>query len=173
MAFPAYLSVRAARQGQFKGESPQAKRKDWIPILAFAMGVESPRDAATGEAAGKRQYKPVRITKEWGAASPQALTACATNEVLTSVALEFTRSSKDAEEYVYQTVTLTNSTLTRVVRVKGKPALADDVLSSDLRPEHSGSVDSHEIEEWDFVFQKIDVTDNDGSATFADEWEAP
>ena len=32
--------------------------------------VKSPRDVATGQASGKRQYSPIRITKEWGAASP-------------------------------------------------------------------------------------------------------
>ena len=30
-----------------------------------------PRDIATGQASGKRMYKPVKIIKEWGAASPQ------------------------------------------------------------------------------------------------------
>ena len=36
-----------------------------------ASYVVSPRDSASGMATGKRQYAPVRITKEWGAASPQ------------------------------------------------------------------------------------------------------
>jgi hypothetical protein len=30
----------------------------------------SPRDAATGQASGKRSYKPIRILKEWGGSSP-------------------------------------------------------------------------------------------------------
>ena len=33
--------------------------------------MKSPRDVATGMASGKRQYAPIKIVKEWGAASPQ------------------------------------------------------------------------------------------------------
>ncbi len=33
--------------------------------------VKGPRDAATGQASGKRQHKPMTIVKEWGAAPPQ------------------------------------------------------------------------------------------------------
>ncbi len=32
--------------------------------------ITSPRDTASGQASGKRMHKPVRITKEWGAALP-------------------------------------------------------------------------------------------------------
>src|SRR5438270_1529115 len=39
--------------------------------LTGASFVESPRDVATGMATGRRQYAPVKIVKEWGAASPQ------------------------------------------------------------------------------------------------------
>jgi type VI secretion system secreted protein Hcp len=173
MASPGYLSVKGARQGQFKGESTRANRNDWIPILAFEMSVESPRDAATGQASGKRQYKPVKITKEWGEASPQALAACATNEVLTTVALEFLRIGPDGNEYTYQTVNLTNAAISGVFRFKGEPPEDAEVPSSDLHPEHSGSQDTHELEEWEFVFQKIEVTDKDGATTFADDWAAP
>ena len=52
------------------------------------FGLASPRDAATGQATGKRQHHPVTIVKAWGAASPQGLTACAANEDLTEVAVE-------------------------------------------------------------------------------------
>ncbi|WP_309602506.1 hypothetical protein [Sphingomonas sp.] len=33
--------------------------------------VKGPRDAASGQATGKRQHKPVTFVKEWGAATPQ------------------------------------------------------------------------------------------------------
>ena len=35
--------------------------------------VISPRDAASGQASGKRMHKPFTIVKEWGAASPQLM----------------------------------------------------------------------------------------------------
>jgi hypothetical protein len=33
--------------------------------------VTSPRDAASGQASGKRMHKPITFVKEWGAATPQ------------------------------------------------------------------------------------------------------
>ena len=33
----------------------------------------SPRDAASGQATGKRMHKPFTIVKEWGAATPQLM----------------------------------------------------------------------------------------------------
>lgn len=172
MAYPAYLSIKGARQGQFKGESTLTNRKDWIPILAFEMVLESPREAATGQASGNRRYKPITIAKEWGAASPQAMTACATNETLTSVSLEFAKADSNGKPSTYQTIILTNATIVRIGRMKGKTGLADHLLSAEFDAEHSGSLDVHELEEWDFVFQKIEFSDLDGSTTFIDDWEA-
>ena len=39
--------------------------------LKQAHYILSPRDAATGQASGKRMHKPVTFVKEWGAATPQ------------------------------------------------------------------------------------------------------
>ena len=39
----------------------------------IAGTVPNPRDSASGQATGKRQHKPVTITKEWDAASPQLM----------------------------------------------------------------------------------------------------
>ena len=67
MAYQAHVSIKGKKQGQFKGEGIQDKRKDkWLPVLTFDMDVQSPRDIATGQASGKRQWSPVRIVKEWG-----------------------------------------------------------------------------------------------------------
>ena len=156
MAFPAYLSVTGSRQGQFKGESIQARRKNaWIPLLSFGMSLESPRDAATDQPSGERRFAPVRIVKEWGAASPQGLTACATNEALTQVLIEFTTTHPTGEEYVYQSMKLTNATISRVVRIKGGRGEGADI---------------YELEDWEFTFAKIEVDDIDGLTKFTDDW---
>jgi len=172
VAYPAYLSVKGAKQGQFKGESTLASRKNWIPILAFEMALESPHDAATGQASGIRRYKQIVIAKEWGAASPQAMTACATNETLTSVTLDFAKADSDGKPTTYQTIILTNAIIVQVYRTKGKLARPGHPLSAELHAEHSGSVDVHELEEWEFVFQQIEFSDVDGLTTFTDDWEA-
>jgi type VI secretion system secreted protein Hcp len=112
MAFQAHISIKGKKQGQFKGEGIQDRRKDkWIPVLAIKMGVQSPRDVATGQASGKRQHQPVTITKEWGAASPQLWQALTSNEPLHSVEIQFTRTSGTGAEQVYETIKLTNAVI--------------------------------------------------------------
>ena len=67
MALQAWIALKGAKQGQFKGETTLAARHDkWIPVFAFTMGVASPRDPASGQATGKRQYQPLTIVKAWG-----------------------------------------------------------------------------------------------------------
>jgi|SRR5438309_11986918 len=71
-AGPMYLRVQA---GDLDGDG---KADDAVMKLVCAAGqvtsasyVIAPRDWATGMASGKRQYAPIRIVKEWGAASPE------------------------------------------------------------------------------------------------------
>ena len=165
MALRAYVSVKGSKQGQFKSESTAATRKDkWIPILAFHMEVVSPLDTATGQATGKRQYKPIAIVKEWGAASPQGLAACAANEVLDEVLIEFMKTNPNGVEYVYQRVSLTQATIVDITRYTHAQ---DGTL---LLP--PGSAETMELESWSFVFRKIEVDDTDGKTSFIDNWSA-
>jgi type VI secretion system secreted protein Hcp len=169
MALQAWIAVKGAKQGQFKGEATVPARHDkWMAVLAFTMGVTSPRDAASGQASGKRQYQPVTIVKAWGAASPQGLTACAANEVLTEVDMEFTRQSPTGQEVVYQTVRLTNASFSQIARFTGRPDGGEDTPSSG----HTGTPVMMELERWAFTFQKIEIHDNDGNTSFADSLTA-
>ena len=155
MAFQAYISVKGNKQGQFKGEGIQDKRKDkWMPVLSFTMGVKSPRDIATGQ---------VGIVKEWGAASPQGLTSCATNEVLSEVVIEFTKTNPNGENFVYQTVKLTEATIAQVVRFTGDAEAA----STSHQPAAANTL---ALERWSFTFRKIEVDDKDGKTMFVEDW---
>ena len=69
-----YLQVHA---GDLDGDG---LADDAVVKLACARGkltgasyVVAPRDVATGMATGRRQYRPITIVKEWGAASPELL----------------------------------------------------------------------------------------------------
>jgi hypothetical protein len=69
---PLYLQVHA---GDLDGDGTP---DDAVLRLVCAAGkvtnasyVVAPRDSASGMATGRRQYAPVKIVKEWGAASPQ------------------------------------------------------------------------------------------------------
>jgi type VI secretion system secreted protein Hcp len=164
MAFHSFIAVKGAKQGQFESEATQSSRKDkWMPVVSFTMGVRSPHDPATGQASGKRQVEPVTIVKEWGAASPQGLTASATNERLTEVQIEFTKNKPSGEEYVHQTVKLTDALIAQVARFAGNPDTTWG--TSPATP--------LELERWSFTFRKIEIHDADGNTTYADDRSNP
>jgi type VI secretion system secreted protein Hcp len=168
MTFPAYIAIKGARQGQFKGETEVAERKDkWMEIAAFTMELDVTHDLATGQPSGKRQHKPVTIVKEWGAASPQILQACATNEVLTEVEIEFARANTSGTQ-IAQTVKLTNASISAIARFTGSPDGAEDRATAG----HSKANDMQEYERISMTFQKIEVSDVAGKTTFADDWRS-
>ena len=111
MSYEFYVTIQGKKQGQFKGESLREREKGKIPALRFVYEVKSPRDAATGQASGKRQHSPITITKEWGAASPQLFQALVMIEGLESVLFEFIQTGTEGAEEVYYTINLTNATI--------------------------------------------------------------
>ncbi len=149
------ITVDGARQGRFKTD---VARKNETTVLRFQYSLTSPRDVATGQASGKSQHSPVTITKEWGPSTPQFYTACSTNEVLKTVLIEFLRTGPDGREYVFQTVKLTNATVSRVFQYVGVPA------SAGQPPE------DRELEDIAFTFQRIDIENTDGKTAAADDW---
>lgn len=164
MALQAWVAVKGAKQGQFKGESTNARRKDkWIRILSFLYEVTSPRDLASGQASGKRQHKPIEIIKEWGASSPQLLSALANNEVLELVEFEFEKVGADGVESTYQTVTLTNASVSDVRQFSPELCLCQG----------EGAKDSEyrELEKVQFTFQKIREENREAGTVFSDDWQ--
>jgi type VI secretion system secreted protein Hcp len=158
----AFMTVNGQHQGQFHSEATQNKRKDSIPILAFQMGLVSPREGSSGMATGKRQYKPVVITKAWGAASPQGLTAYATSENLPDVTIEFVELNPAGAQYTSQTVRLSDANIMEIERFTRSQ---DGTLL--LAP---NNLDTLELETWAFTFRKIEVDDNPSNLSFIDDW---
>lgn len=147
-----YVKVVGKKQGTFKGDGLLAKgHTDQMLALTFDYGLLSPRDLATGQASGKRQHKPVVITKEWGPSMPQFLVAVGTNEQLTKVTMEFWDTTVKGVQRLHFVVTLTNASVSEV-----KQRLANDLLTEDIA----------------FTFQKIQVEDKIGGTIFQDDWSA-
>jgi len=99
MAYQFYVTIQGAKQGQFKGngggvrKAREGAKGGKIAGVRFLLEATSPRDLATGHASGKRQYKPIQITKEWDASSPQLFQALIQNEVLKSVLFELVETN--------------------------------------------------------------------------------
>jgi len=161
MAVTFYATVIGARQGTFKPEGPQGGLgKGKIPGIDFAYGVEVPHDAATGGVSGKRQHRPVVLTKEWGASSPQFYQAAFTNEVLTSVTFEFIAVDTSGKEKIDHTIKLTNATIGSV-----EQSLQNGQAGGPL-------VDSRDLQSISFYFQKIDIASISGGTEAMDDWQA-
>jgi len=156
MANVYYLSVKAAKQGELKGEG--GKNRGKIPILGFSYGVLSPRDAGSGQATGKRQHKPLTVFKEWGVISPQLFESLVTNEVLPSVIIDEFRTDSEGKEEVYMEIRLTNATL---AEIEINPERPDD------QPPWTG----REIEQVSFVFEKIEIENKVSKVIAMDNWE--
>jgi type VI secretion system secreted protein Hcp len=167
MAYQFHLSIKGKTQGQFKGEGVLNRRKDsWIPALGFEYEIKSPRDAATGQRSGKRQHSPITIVKEWGAATPQIFTALVTNEVLSEVVFEFTRTNSNGEEYVFHKIKLTDGTVSQIKQFTGGDASTDSATSA----KHTGAGKRLEMEAVSFTFYKIEVENVDGKTSAMDDW---
>ena len=162
MAHQAYMSIKGIKQGQFKGQSTGLRRNGkWIEILAFSYAGQVPYDANSGQASGKRQHKPITITKEWGAASPQLLQACWKNEVLSEVVIEVVGPSHQTggHEKVAETITLTNAVI-----AAHRPHVGA------ARQSHVDTQSGRILTDFDFVFQKITVTNLSASKSANDDW---
>ena len=160
MAVQIYATVTGSKQGAFKGETTQKGREGKIPGVALTYGVISPRDPASGLPTGKRQHQPVVFTKEWGASSPQFYVAIFNNETLTTVLFEFFTTDPKGIERVDHTIKLTNVTLSAVQQSVRLPQQGGPII------------DSRELQEISFIFQKIDITSVTGGTEAIDDWEA-
>ena len=130
---------------QVQGQSPA------LTALKFSYGVTSPSDLSTGLPSGKRQHKPIVITREPSAASPQFFSALITNEAL-KVVIQFVRADVQGRPTVQQTITLTN-------------ALVSDFL------QYMGD-DGRWLEDVAFTFQKIEIVNTSSQKVAEDDWRA-
>jgi len=158
VAYPFYITIEGQKQGKFKGDSQRKGQANKISGIRFLSELISPRDAATGQASGKRIHKPISFTKEWGASSPQLFQACATNENLKSVLFEFIRADATGQEAVHFKVTLTNA---GIASIKSYVDLTDNT---------GDAFDAHELEDVELTFQKIELEDVVGKTMTVDDW---
>jgi len=158
MAYEFYVTVEGTKQGKWKQETPREKHTNKIPGISFHYNVRSPRDAASGQASGKRVHQPVSFVKQWGPSTPQFFQALCTNESLKSVLFEFVKTDKNGEEYIYHTIKLVNATVSEIDQYLNGDAGAD--------PSH----DVHELEKISFTFQRIEMENKDGKTMAVDDW---
>jgi type VI protein secretion system component Hcp len=108
MAFHGYMSIKGTQQGQIKGQPTPHRGKGMsssTPIISFDFGLQSPLDASSGSATGKRQHKPFTVTMVAGTAATQLFQAYCNKELLSEVVIE------PKPETVVARISLTNATI--------------------------------------------------------------
>ena len=161
MALNAYLSIKGQKQGQIKGGVTQKGKEGWIAVYAFHHEIVSPRDSASGLPTGKRQHKPLTITKEIDKSTPVLLQVLVNNENLTEVILRFygpDSKGTGVEKLVY-TIKLTNASII---------SIADDMLNNKTEE----GIKMPVLEMLSFSYQKIEWVWTDGSITANDDWSS-
>ncbi|MDQ1713507.1 MAG: type secretion system secreted protein Hcp [Frankiaceae bacterium] len=131
-----------------------------IEVYSYSWGVSSPRDAASGQASGKRQHKPFTITKELDKATPLLFNRLFNNTTIPFCVITFVHKTTDGSE-PYMTITMTNAQVAGVESKKG------DTRSPEVRQ-------LNEYEEVSFTYQKITWESlAPGGISAEDDWEAP
>lgn len=154
MAYEFYVTIEGAKQGRFAGESPRSVHNGKLAGVGFSYEVTSPRDAASGQATGKRQHGAITFTKEWGAASPQLFQALVTNEPIKSVLFEFLRANDVGVDYVFQTIKLTDASVTGIHQY--------------IAAQEDEDLDNAELEDIALTFRAIEIANLDGKTSASD-----
>ncbi|OIP34748.1 MAG: hypothetical protein AUK27_06700 [Deltaproteobacteria bacterium CG2_30_66_27] len=160
MPMPIHMTLKGKTAGDIKGGCTQKGREGSIIIFAFDHDILSPRDIATGLPTGKRQHKPVKITKEIDKSSPILYKVLVTNEALTEVVFKFWKPSASGKENQYYTIKLTNANIASM-----KTFFPNMLVAENTKLPH--------MEEVSFTYQKIEWTFTDGGFTSEDDWETP
>lgn len=160
MALNAYLKLKGQQSGDIKGGVIKQGREGRIAVIAASHEVISPRDAATGQATGKRQHKPFVITKEIDQSSPRLYGALASNENLTEWELQFWAITSfgpgPGTEKMRYTVKLTNASIASIAfRMANNkdPELAN-------RAEYEEIAFTYQAVEWIWMLGNVTMTDN-------------
>jgi type VI secretion system Hcp family effector len=152
-----FVATVGLKQGAFAGEVPQKGFENKFQAVGFSHELLTPPDQT-----GRRQHRPIVITKRVGASSPQFFQAWATNEPLKSVTIDFTDVSDRTmgtagmmRKLVYQ-ITLQNAMVVRIAQ-RLEPTATPTPATG---PAH--------MEEISLIYQSITVTSPGGGRTASD-----
>ncbi len=159
MAETVHLFLKA-NGAAINGESSQTSlgRENSIECYYFEQHCRTARDAASGQATGRRQYEPVMIRKSMDKATPLLWKALVNNEVIDGT-FKFFRPNPTGDGTTEQFFT---------VEIKqGRIANIKDFVPNTIQP---ASSTEPPLEEVSFVFGSIVWTYTNGGITHNDSW---
>lgn len=123
-----YMNV-VSNQGPIQGDPKSPHTGKGISVNQFSFSLEAPRDAATGQASGKRQHEPIKIVKDVDTASPKLFKAATSGGHLKQVVFQVYRIGPGGREELYETISLKNPILSSVHSTGGKSSAPQEELS--------------------------------------------
>jgi type VI secretion system secreted protein Hcp len=144
-----HMQVTGQVQGAIRGSCTVKERLNTSVVVGVFHEVISPRDAASGLPTGRRQHKPIVVTKYIDKATPLLYAALVNNENLPHVFLNYYRPDRDGVPQIYYIVELRNANIAGIQ--EGFP----------------------NTENISFTYSKIIWTWTDGGITAEDDWETP
>jgi type VI secretion system secreted protein Hcp len=157
MAYEAYLALKGTKQGQIKGSVTKKGKEGSILVHSFTHEVVAAMDPLSGKPTGKRQHKPVVLTKDIDQSSPALWIALTTNEVISDFTLLLWSVGAD-QETQYYTIKLTNARIASIVEALPD---TDDQAPGEFSPRETLS----------FIYQTIEWIWTDGGIT-ATDWQS-
>jgi len=151
------------KQGWIQGNCRQKGRENTIEGISMSHQVVSPRDAASGQATGKRQHKPLRFRAYTDRALPLLYQALTKNEAFKEVVFDFympnvlNKSGGQGVETLTYKITLKNAFL----------ATVESELLNLKNPELQRYEMMYSAE---FVYEEIIWLYTDGNKTGQDNW---
>jgi type VI secretion system secreted protein Hcp len=158
MAFGAYLTLTAQRQGAIRGSVTQRGREGKILVVSTRHEIVCPRNPQSGIPTGKRMHKPFIITKELDRSTPLLFVVHCTNENIVEARLDYWTSTPTGQEKQHFTVRMLNANISSIA-----------FKMANIRNPKLQRLT--EYEEVAFTYEKIEWTWNDGGLTAIDDWE--
>ncbi len=132
-----HLFLKGSKTASF---NPDSKSGAFLAQANLAS-IKSPRDAASGQATGRRTYEPITFRKRIDKSTPLLFQALVTNEQIKEATFSFFRAGGGGQVEVYGVAKLTDAKIKNIRKVPSRGAAAP------------------EWEEITFVFQKITWTE--------------
>jgi type VI secretion system Hcp family effector len=164
MSYHILATATDAKGCPVPGKIVHGRGHSQIICHAFSMGVEAPRDIATGHGSGKRTHRPFTLVGEWGAAIPRLYGALASNEVLPKMELRFYPNSPKEAAPAYL-VQLSNVSVTNIL-----PGTSKHEVSGPRTIHSSANTDTEELTRVKFTFETITITHGTKSKSTNDDW---
>jgi type VI secretion system secreted protein Hcp len=144
-----HMTLTGETQGNILGNCTVVGREDTIGIIGIEHSVASARDAASGLPTGRRQHKPITITKRIDKSTPLLYNVLTNNENITDLTLSFFQKSDKGQLSIYYSIHLLNASIAEIKQI------------------------DTEREQVSFCYEKITWTFEDGGMTADDDWETP